>query len=82
MRKNREQSEEMEELFTNSIPLRMGALQIFLLFPQILYELWEKKIKKNKVESVESAERLEQFEPLWLKPADMKSETEQEDARK
>ena len=66
-----------EEISLNRV--RLGALQIFLLFPQILYELWE---KKNKVESVESAERLEQFEPLWLKPADMKSKTEQEDARK
>lgn len=66
-----------EEISLNRV--RLGALQIFLLFPQILYELWE---KKNKVESVESAERLEQFEPLWLKPADMKSKTEQENARK
>ena len=63
---------EWEEISPNRV--RMGALQIFLLFPQILYELWEKKIKKNKVESVESAERLE--------PADMKSKTEQENARK
>ena len=77
MRKSGEHSEEWEEIFPNSI--RVDALQIFLLFPQILYELWE---KKNKVESVESAERLEQFEPLWRKQADMKSETEQEDARK
>lgn len=68
---------EWEEISPNRV--RLGALQIFLLFPQILYELWE---KKNKVESVESAERLEQFEPLWLKPADMKSKTEQENARK
>ena len=66
-----------EEISLNRV--RLGALQIFLLFPQILYELWE---KKNKIESVESAERLEQFEPLWLKPADMKSKTEQENARK
>ena len=36
----------------------MDALLIFLLFPQILYELWE---KKNKVESVETIERSEQF---------------------
>ena len=77
MRKSGEHSEEWEEIFPNSI--RVDALQIFLLFPQILYELWE---KKNKVESVESAERLEQFEPLWRKQADMKSETEQENARK
>ena len=80
MRKSGEHSEKWEEIFPNSI--RVGALQIFLLFPQILYELWEKKIKKNKIESVESAERLEQFEPLWLKPADMKSKTEQDNARK
>ena len=66
-----------EEISLNRV--RLGALQIFLLFPQILYELWG---KKNKVESVESAERLEQFEPLWRKQADMKSETEQENARK
>lgn len=77
MRKYGEHSVGWEEISLNRV--RLGALQIFLLFPQILYELWE---KKNKVESVESAERLEQFEPLWLKPADMKSETEQEDARK
>ena len=68
---------EWEEISPNRV--RVGALQIFLLFPQILYELWG---KKNKVESVESAERLEQFEPFWLKPADMKSKTEQENARK
>ena len=48
-----------EEISPNRV--RMGALQIFLLFPQILYELWEKKIKKNKVESVETIERSEQF---------------------
>ena len=77
MRKYGEHSVGWEEISPNRV--RLGALQIFLLFPQILYELWE---KKNKVESVESAERLEQFEPLWLKPADMKSKTEQEDARK
>ena len=77
MRKSGEHSVEWEEISPNRV--RVGALQ---LFPQILYELWEKKIKKNKVESVESAERLEQFEPLWLKPADMKSKTEQENARK
>ena len=76
MRKYGEHSVGWEEISLNRI--RLGALQIFLLFPQILYELWE---KKNKVESVESAERLEQFEPLWLKPADMKSKTEQENAR-
>ena len=80
MRKSGEHSVEWEEISPNRI--RMGALQIFLLFPQILYELWEKKIKKNKIESVESAERSEQFEPRWLKQADMKSKTEQEDARK
>ena len=80
MRKYGEHSVEWEEISPNRV--RLGALQIFLLFPQILYELWEKKIKKNKVESVESAERLEQFEPLWLKPSDMKSKTEQENARK
>ena len=80
MRKYGEHSVGWEEISLNKV--RLGALQIFLLFPQILYELWEKKIKKNKVESVESAERLEQFEPLWLKPADMKSKTEQENARK
>ena len=50
---------EWEEIFPNSI--RVGALLIFLLFPQILYELWEKKIKKNKVESVETIERSKQF---------------------
>ncbi len=77
MRKYGEHSVGWEEISLNRV--RLGALQIFLLFPQILYELWE---KKNKVESVESAERLEQFEPLWLKPADMKSKTEQENARK
>lgn len=77
MRKYGEHSVEWEEISLNRV--RLGALQIFLLFPQILYELWE---KKNKVESVESAERLEQFEPLWRKQADMKSETEQENARK
>ena len=59
MRKSGEHSEEWEEIFPNSI--RVDALQIFLLFPQILYELWEKKIKKNKVESVETIERSEQF---------------------
>lgn len=77
MRKYGEHSVGWEEISLNRV--RLGALQIFLLFPQILYELWE---KKNKIESVESAERLEQFEPLWLKPADMKSKTEQENARK
>ena len=77
MRKYGEHSVGWEEISLNRV--RLGALQIFLLFPQILYELWE---KKNKVESVESAERLEQFEPLWRKQADKKSETEQEDARK
>lgn len=77
MRKYGEHSVEWEEISPNRV--RLGALQIFLLFPQILYELWE---KKNKIESVESAERLEQFEPLWRKQADMKSETEQENARK
>ena len=77
MRKYGEHSVGWEEISLNRV--RLGALQIFLLFPQILYELWE---KKNKVESVESAERLEQFEPLWRKQADMKNETEQEDARK
>ena len=80
MRKSGEHSEEWEEIFPNSI--RVDALQIFLLFPQILYELWEKKIKKNKVESVESVENRSSFEPLWHKQADMKSKTEQEDARK
>ena len=59
MRKSGEHSEKWEEIFPNSI--RVGALQIFLLFPQILYELWEKKIKKNKVESVETIERSEKF---------------------
>ena len=39
MRKSGEHSEEWEEIFPNSI--RVDALQIFLLFPQILYELWE-----------------------------------------
>lgn len=77
MRKYGEHSVGWEEISLNRV--RLGALQIFLLFPQILYELWG---KKNKVESVESAERLEQFEPLWRKQADMKSETEQENARK
>ena len=77
MRKYGEHSVGWEEISLNRV--RLGALQIFLLFPQILYELWE---KNNKVESVESAERLEQFEPLWRKQADMKSETEQENARK
>ena len=77
MRKYGEHSVGWEEISLNRV--RLGALQIFLLFPQILYELWE---KKNKIESVESAERLEQFEPFWLKPADMKSKTEQENARK
>ena len=55
MRKSGEHSVEWEEISPNRV--RMGALQIFLLFPQILYELWEKKIKKNKVESVETIER-------------------------
>ena len=41
MRKSGEHSEEWEEIFPNSI--RVDALQIFLLFPQILYELWEKR---------------------------------------
>ena len=41
MRKYGEHSEEWEEIFPNSI--RVDALQIFLLFPQILYELWEKR---------------------------------------
>ena len=41
MRKTGEHSEEWEEIFPNSI--RVDALQIFLLFPQILYELWEKR---------------------------------------
>ena len=77
MRKYGEHSVGWEEISLNRV--RLGALQIFLLFPQILYELWE---KKNKIESVESAERLQQFEPLWRKQADMKSETEQENARK
>ena len=77
MRKYGEHSVGWEEISLNRV--RLGALQIFLLFPQILYELWE---KKNKIESVESAERLEQFEPLWRKQADIKSEKEQEDARK
>ena len=36
---------EWEEISPNRV--RLGALQIFLLFPQILYELGEKKIKKN-----------------------------------
>ncbi len=53
MRKSGEHSAEWEEISPNRI--RMGALQIFLLFPQILYELWE----KSKVESVESVERSE-----------------------
>ena len=77
MRKYGEHSVGWEEISLNRV--RLGALQIFLLFPQILYELWE---KKNKIESVESAERLQQFEPLWRKQADMKSKTEQENARK
>ena len=41
MRKSGEHSEEWEEIFPNSI--RVDALQLFLLFPQILYELWEKR---------------------------------------
>ena len=41
MRKSGEHSEEWEEIFPNSI--RVDALLIFLLFPQILYELWEKR---------------------------------------
>ena len=44
MRKSGEHSVEWEEISPNRI--RMGALQIFLLFPQILYELWEKKNKE------------------------------------
>ena len=45
MRKYGEHSVEWEEISPNRI--RMGALQIFLLFPQILYELWEKKNKEK-----------------------------------
>ena len=44
MRKSGEHSVEWEEISPNSI--RVGALLIFLLFPQILYELWEKKNKE------------------------------------
>ena len=56
MRKYGEHSVEWEEISLNRV--RLGALQIFLLFPQILYELWE---KKNKVESVETVEKTEQL---------------------
>ena len=41
MRKYGEHSVEWEEISPNRV--RLGALQIFLLFPQILYELWEKR---------------------------------------
>lgn len=40
MRKSGEHSVEWEEISLNRI--QVGALLIFLLFPQILYELWEK----------------------------------------
>lgn len=41
MRKSGEHSVEWEEISLNRI--QVGALLIFLLFPQILYELWEKR---------------------------------------
>lgn len=45
MRKSGEHSVEWEEISPNRV--RVSALQIFLLFPQILYELWEKKNKEK-----------------------------------
>ena len=53
---------EWEEISPNSI--RTSALRIFLLLPQILYELWEKKI-----EFVETMENMERFEAALAKAA-------------
>ena len=76
MRKSGEHSVEWEEISPNSI--RTSALRIFLLLPQILYELWEKKI-----EFVETMESMERFEAALAKAAapDVKSETSSETLR-
>ena len=62
MRKSGEHSVEWGEISPNSI--RTSALRIFLLLPQILYELWEKKI-----EFVETMESMERFEAALAKAA-------------